>query len=142
MHIEFTIPGAPFGKERPRITVRGGFGHAYTPKKTVDYEKGVRSVAMGKVLKTPGWDAEAPMAVRIVAYYPIPASYTKKKRQAVLEGKLHPTVKPDLDNVCKSILDAMNGVVYNDDKQIIVLYGEKHYAKEDPNVAVIVKTLL
>ena len=67
--------------------------------------------------------------------YAIPKSMTKKNRQLIEEGKLHPTKKPDLDNVAKIVLDSLNGIAYSDDSQIVKLNVEKHYS-ENPRVEV------
>lgn len=78
----------------------------------------------------------------IKAYYAIPKSMTKKNRQLIEEGKLHPTKKPDLDNVAKIILDALNGIAYKDDSQVVRLHIEKEYADDDkPRVEVILREL-
>ena len=47
----------------------------------------------------------------------------------------------DLDNLSKSVLDGMNGIVYEDDRQVVKLYLEKYYDKERPGVMVTVKEL-
>ena len=60
---------------------------------------------------------------------------TKKNRKLIEEGKLHPTKKPDLDNVAKIVLDSLNGIAYSDDSQIVKLNVEKHYS-ENPRVEV------
>ena len=77
------------------------------------------------------------MLVRIYAYYKIPKSTSKKKRAEMLEGRIFPTIKPDADNVAKIILDALNGVVYEDDKQVVGLLTLKRYS-EEPRVEVII----
>ena len=62
-------------------------------------------------------------------YVEIPQSKSKKQKEKMLAGEIKPVVKPDVDNVAKSILDALNGIVYLDDKQIIELNIEKIYAE-------------
>lgn len=52
---------------------------------------------------------------------------------------LHPG-KPDVDNYCKFVLDCCNGVVYNDDQQVIKLTGEKRYA-DKCSVELVIKEL-
>lgn len=56
----------------------------------------------------------------------------------MLDNKIYPTVKPDTDNIAKSILDALNGIAYNDDKQVVTLIVQKWYA-EVPSVSVMIK---
>ena len=62
-------------------------------------------------------------------YVEIPQSKSKKQKEKMLAGEIKPVVKPDVDNVAKSILDALNGIVYLDDKQIIELDIKKIYAE-------------
>lgn len=66
---------------------------------------------------------------------PIPKSTPKKKKAMMLDGKIQPTKKPDLDNIAKIISDALNGIAYNDDKQIVHLKVTKKYNKT-PHVKV------
>ena len=131
MTVRFTVPGSPQGKARPRFTK----GRTYTPKNTVIYEKLVRiryqAAAMGI---TP---AEGPVSVTILARYPIPKSATKAKRAGMISGALLPTKKPDLDNVAKIVCDALNGVAYRDDSQIVDLKVHKYFS-ETPEVAVVI----
>jgi Holliday junction resolvase RusA-like endonuclease len=136
--IYFVVPGQPVGKGRPRASSRGGFVRMYTDAKTLSYEQLIAKqarYAMGhlEVLATP-------ISMRIVALYSIPASWSKRKKQLALSGDLIPG-KPDLDNVAKAVLDALNGVVYQDDKQVIRLVIEKSYSFE-PRVEVYVHEVL
>ena len=56
----------------------------------------------------------------------------------MLENEISPTIKPDTDNIAKSILDSLNGIAYKDDKQVIRLIVEKWYA-DIPSVNVMIK---
>lgn len=129
----FTVPGEPQGKGRPRACVRGGKAATYTPQKTASYE-GLIAVsaqsAMG--VRTPFAGA---CAVDLDILVSVPASWSKKKRALALNGCLHPTKKPDVDNVEKAIFDGMNGVVWRDDVQAVDVVKRKRYA-ETPGVHV------
>ena len=81
-----------------------------------------------------------PLKVTIMAYYPIVKSTSKKKKQQMLEDLMFPTKKPDIDNIAKSILDALNKLAYRDDTQVVTLHMEKHYA-EDPRVEVEIEEI-
>lgn len=59
---------------------------------------------------------------------PIPASWSHRKAQDASLGLTLPSVAPDLDNLCKAILDGLNGVVFEDDKQVVKLCLTKRYA--------------
>jgi Holliday junction resolvase RusA-like endonuclease len=71
---------------------------------------------------------------------PIPASYSKKAKEAAYWGDLKHTKRPDIDNLMKSILDGMNDIVYFDDAQIVHLTSYKQYA-EHPYVNVLVQKI-
>ena len=77
---------------------------------------------------------------KIVAMYSIPKSMTKKNRQLIDEGKLHPTKKPDLDNVAKIVLDSLNKIAFDDDSQVTRLIVEKHFS-DQPRVEVTLREL-
>lgn len=111
----------PQGKARPRVTRHG----AYTPAKTKAYE---REVAMAWKQQHGGWYADRQIAVMIAAYFEPPKSVSKKKRAQMLSGDIRPTVKPDADNIAKAVCDALNGVAYKDDAQIVILGVRKAYA--------------
>ena len=84
--------------------------------------------------------ADEELRATIIAYYPIAKSTSKKKRQQMLAGLIRPTKKPDLDNVIKSILDALNKVAYHDDTQIVSLSVEKFYS-DSPRVEVAISSI-
>lgn len=130
--IVFSVPGEPVGKARPRVTRSG---HAYTPAKTVSYENLVK-MRFDELF--PDWvPLEKEIQVAIHAYYKIPKSASKAKRQAMLNGTINPTKKPDIDNVAKIINDALNGLAYVDDTQIVKERIEKHYG-EKPHVDIYI----
>ena len=123
--IEFSIYGEPIGKGRPKFVSRGGFGRAYTPKKTADYEKHV--VAEFRSVYPDAKPIDKALRVKIFAFYVPPASWSKRKRAEAIFGLIPKTTKPDADNVAKAILDALNGAAYLDDSQVISLLVEKRY---------------
>jgi Holliday junction resolvase RusA-like endonuclease len=115
------IPGEPIAQPRVRVSTKGGFARAYTERDHPihAYKQAIRLAyvnAGGEVL-------EGPVSIRVVCWFDRPKSHSKKRRQ-----KLEPkTTKPDLDNVGKAILDALNGIAYNDDGQVFMLMVEKWY---------------
>jgi Holliday junction resolvase RusA-like endonuclease len=138
MMLQFTIPGVPVAKGRPRVTTVGGFARAYTPKKTRDYEDMARlhaKVAMGALVPS-----ARPIEVLMELRMPIPVSWSKKKQVAAAAGTVRATNKPDADNVLKGVKDACNGVIWNDDSQVVVLTVRKLYAAV-PCVVVAVREL-
>ena len=131
--VTFCVYGPPQGKARPRFTKTG---RAYTPAKTADYETEIRDMA--KFAMGSSKPLETPVAVFCYVTVGIPASLTKKRLHAVLDGSERPLKKPDLDNVAKAFLDAMNGIVYMDDKQVVTLHCTKVYGTI-PGVHILVK---
>ena len=129
------IPGKPLGKQRPRVLKSG---ITYTPKKTVNYETFVKMMYLEKYAGEKPF--EGPVSVEIVALYQIPKSASKKRKEAMKRGAIKPTVRPDVDNISKIITDALNGVAYLDDKQIIECSVNKCYA-EAPAVLVSISEL-
>lgn len=126
MVVEFSVPGTPVGKGRPRFARRGGFVTAYTPEKTASYENLVKMVASHAMLGR--HPIEGPVSLDLTLLVTPPASWSKKKIDAAIGGNVLPTSKPDIDNVLKAICDAMNGVVFCDDKQVCNARVEKRYA--------------
>lgn len=123
--VTIVVMGEPVAKARPRASSFGGFVRIYTPKKSAKYEQAVRSAAL-RVLD-PQRSLDGPIAVRIEFVTEVPASWPKYKRAAAFAQQLYPTGKPDLDNLTKSILDALNGVAFKDDAQITDLTLTKRY---------------
>lgn len=115
------IPGDPVGKQRPRAAN----GHMYTPQKTKDYEQKVA----WEWKRARGPKLDGPIRMRIVWHCRIPKSASKAKRAAMNSGQILPMTRPDLDNVCKSVMDALNGVAYHDDLQIVSLTAIRRYAE-------------
>lgn len=141
MRIDFVIFGKPRGKARPRVTK----GNVYTPKVTKDYEQLVKTAFL-QAINENGMHNQLPLAgtdgcvvVDIIACFEIPKSWSKKKREEAKSGNISPTVKPDVDNIAKIILDSLNGLAYHDDKQVTSCSVFKHYADE-PMVIVMVSS--
>lgn len=135
MTVKFTILGEPKGKGRPRFIPQTG--RAITPKDTANYETLVRMeyVAQCQGFKFPD---KAMLDMRIIAYYSIPKSQTKKNRELMKNRLLRPIKKPDMDNVVKIIADSLNQVAYRDDTQIVDCQCRKFYS-ENPRVEVTIK---
>lgn len=136
--VEFTVPGPVRGKGRPRASARGGFARMYTDAKTRSYESDVKlfaSQAMAGLALIDG-----PVMVTMTAHFETPKSASKKKRAAMLSGAIRPTKKPDTDNIAK-IKDALNGVVWHDDAQVVTETITKIFA-EAPSLHVVVQRVL
>ena len=136
--LTFTVYGKPVAKGRPRMTKSG---HVYTPQTTREHEERIRNAAMSEMgrSKILPWTEKQPLKVVIDAFFKLPKSATKKDRVDVLNHIKFPTVKADVDNIAKSILDGMNGYVYGDDAQVVDLVITKRYDCDDAFVIVTVK---
>ncbi len=126
--IQFEVPGIPQGKQRVRVTQRGGYSVAYTPKNTVNYENLIE--VCYKTQCKDKFFAEEPLVMTITAIYPIPKSMSKKRKEMALKCVLRPTTKPDIDNVIKVVCDALNKVAYSDDSHIVCMSIAKYYGIE------------
>ncbi len=128
--ITLVLLGNPRGKLRPRFRAFGkgkAKGHAYTDAKTREYEDNLYGVASRYMLDHGMRLLEGPLVVEIDAWMSIPAGFSKKKKAAALACKVLPTVKPDFNNIAGP-LDALNGVVWVDDKQIVRGTVTKRYS--------------
>ena len=76
--------------------------------------------------------------VRILAFYGIPKSASKKNKEKMKKGLLRPVKKPDMDNVVKIVADALNQVAYRDDTQIVDCQCRKFYS-DNPRVEVTIR---
>lgn len=123
----FEIIGEPVGKMRPRATNKGGYVRMYTPTETVNYESFVKLSFVNAfpehVLIT------KPIVMKIWVYKRIADSIPAKKRELMLSGDLQVETKPDLDNIIKTICDALNNVAYVDDRLIVGLFATKQYSE-------------
>ena len=136
--VRFSVPGAAVGKGRPKFARRGAFVTAYTDKKTVSYENLVKLYASEAVGSNPPFDGPVCLTLKIGVLPPV--SWSKKKTADAMIGRIRPTTKPDVDNIMKAICDAMNEIVYVDDKQVCDVWISKHYTAI-PEVRVIVEAL-
>lgn len=123
---EFKIPGKAQAKQRPRM---GRSGVVYTPKETLIYENYVKMCYSDYANQFEWLPYESQVRAEIDVLVAVPKSDSKAKKQAKIEGTIRPTVKPDCDNLAKSILDSLNGLAYQDDKQVVELSIKKYYAE-------------
>jgi Holliday junction resolvase RusA-like endonuclease len=121
----FAVEGTPIGKGRPKFARRGNFVTAYTPTKTRTYESLIAEAARKAMQSSE--PLKTPVAAYIYITVPVPQSYPKKRREACLIGLERPCKKPDCDNIIKAFFDAMNGIVYIDDSQIVSIHATKNY---------------
>jgi len=121
--LTFAVKGPPKPKDRPRFS-----GHAYTTKRTREYEQKVRISAMAALAKWrhendgAHWNAAGPYSLSVFFFFG-----DRRKR--------------DVDNCLKSISDALNKLLYNDDHQLDEIYAVRDYDIRSPRAVVTVRRL-
>lgn len=115
--ISFVILGEPVAKGRPKVRIRGRFAQMYTPPKTREAEQDFQAKALKHVPPSP---IEGPLSVTLKFHKQKPKSLPKKVKYWVK--------RPDLDNMIKLALDAMNKIFFVDDSQIVELHSIKEYS--------------
>lgn len=129
MILDVVIPGEPKAKARPRFSRRSG--RAYTPAATEQAEHSFQSRAW-LALRDKGWHHphRGPISVEVMCVLGVPASWAKAKKAQALSGELHPTGRPDVDNYAKLVMDALNGIAWVDDAQVVQLSVAKCYGEQ------------
>lgn len=109
------VGGTIRGKQRPRFNTKTG--RAFTSNQTINYENWVKQCYIEQSNKL----LQGAIRARIEIYYSVPKSYSKRKIEAIKDGTDYPIKKPDCDNVVKIVLDSLNKIAYDDDKQVVEL---------------------
>lgn len=126
---QYIIEGEPVPKGRPKFTRTG---HTYTPKKTREYEKYVRYQLMRQNPEM------IPKGRAVYIHFcfvkPYLKSWSNKYLKSVKKLGLYAFKKPDLDNYIKSTLDACNGLLFEDDGQVVELNASKIYGEEPKTI--------
>lgn len=135
--IQFTVYGEPVAQGRPRASTQGGFVKMYDPEKSKDYKQYVRLAAGQHAPEKP---LEGPLSMVMIAYRPIPKSFSKKKAAAAERGEILPVSKPDVDNYLKGVKDALKGIIWGDDSQVVDAFARKRYSAR-PRIEVKIKQL-
>lgn len=135
--IRFTVYGEPVAQGRPRASSQGGFVRLYDPKKSRDYKEYIRLAAAEHA---PPALLDGPLAMMVTAFRPTPKSFSQKKAAEAEAGLILPTSKPDADNYLKSVKDALKGVIWRDDSQVVDAYVRKRYSNR-PRIEVKIRQL-
>lgn len=123
--IKFRVYGYPRAQGRPRFARVGKFVKTYDPKESKDWKDSVRTQAiLNRVVMLQG-----PLRMALTFYLPRPKTLPKKV--------LHHVKKPDASNLLKGVEDALKGITYADDSQIVTLIIKKEYHPE-PGVLIII----
>lgn len=122
------IEGEPQGKGRPRAFRAGAGVRMFTPGKTRAYEEEIAAEARKAMAGMP--PLIGPVAVEMQMFHSIRKSWSKEKREAARLGHIVPTIKVDADNCLKAFCDALNGVAWIDDVQVVDVRLSKRFAVE------------
>ncbi len=121
--INFTIPGKPYAKKRPRFSRK--HGRAFDPAENASFESTVAAIALPH-FPTP---LVGPVSILIRAFFAPPQTWSAKRRAAAL-GQPH-TQRPDTDNVAKAIMDGLNRIAWADDAQVHFISAAKSWGESD-----------
>lgn len=136
MELKFTVPGQPVPQGRPLFSTKP-FPHAYDPPKSRKYKEKVKKFAEKNA---PDQLMKGELHVEVLIFKETLSSFSKKKKLAAEARSLRPTTKPDADNYAKGVLDAVKGVIWEDDGQVVDLVARKFYS-EIPRVEVTVREI-
>lgn len=125
--ISFRVRMIPTAKGRPRAAVVIGHARIYTPSQTERAE--LDFIALAAPHAPASGPLEGPLCVALTFWLPVPRSRSRKWQAAALEGVERPAGRPDLDNLAKLVLDALNrsGAFWRDDAQVVSLRAAKYY---------------
>ena len=143
MIIQLTVPGQPIAKQSAKyrsVRAKSGksFVMAYTPKKIVNHEVFIKELFAIKYPNFPLW--EGAVASSVTAYLTIPKSKSKKQKELMRSGKILPIIRPDEDNIKKPINDALEGLAYKNDSQIVRSSFSKFYS-DNPRTEIIISEI-
>ena len=122
------VEGTIRGKQRPQFKKKTG--KAFTPNQTINYENWIKQCYIEQSNKL----LQGPIRARIEIYYSVPKSYSKRKIEAIKDGTDYPMKKPDCDNVAKIVLDSLNKIAYDDDKQVVELTVIKRWTFDNERI--------
>ena len=122
------VEGIIRGKQRPRFNTKTG--RAFTSNQTINYENWIKQCYIEQSNKL----LQGAIRARIEIYYSVPKSYSKRKIEAIKDGIDYPMKKPDADNIAKIVLDSLNKIAYEDDKQVVELTVIKRWTFDNERI--------
>lgn len=133
--IQFHVPGEVRGQSRPRATIRAGHAAVYETAKDKSYKGLIQHYAMEAMEKhgfaSPSEPDKKGFSVTLIVFMKYPKAFSQKKRNLAYCMLIKPFRKPDLDNIAKIYLDAMNSIVYPDDRMVTQMSISKVYSDVD-----------
>lgn len=126
----FIIPGVPLAQPRARATLRGSHSAIYQPRTPCDAWKATIAAVAGRAISAP---LDGAVVLTMAFILPRPKGHYGAKGLRPSAPETH-TARPDLDNLCKAVMDALKGIAWRDDAQVVELSTQKVY--ESPNRAI------
>lgn len=133
--IKIIVPGQPVPQGRPKFANRGSFVTVYDPPKSKAYKK---LVAQYAVHKAPKKLLEGELEVEIQVFKETLKSFSRANKVDAEARLLRPITKPDADNYAKGPLDALKGIIWKDDGQVVDLHCSKYYSSQ-PRIEIIIR---
>jgi len=129
MKIKLEFDVKPMAKQSFRTTRTG---NKYLDASVIKYRKAIRNMAISQMRNQKAERIEGAVNMNIIYAFRRPKSLSKKERNEIDGGKNIPkTTKPDIDNLTKAILDALNGIVWKDDAQVTQINIQKVWSAKD-----------
>lgn len=127
--IRLEIFGEPVAQGRPRAFKKGNMIGMYDPKKSSTWKDSIKIQAINQKATM----LSGAISMHASFYLTRPKSLSKKVK--------HHIKKPDVDNLLKSLKDALKSICYHDDSQIVRVIVEKEYSTYKPGVLVLLKQI-
>ena len=130
--IRFVVSGNPVPQPRPRVSTRGGFARAYVPKEHPVHAYREAVALLARAAGARPHDGDVVLSIDAV--------FARPKSHAKLKDPPTRPAKSDWDNVGKAVSDALHGVAYHDDDQVVEAHVTRRYARpgEQAHTAVVV----
>jgi Holliday junction resolvase RusA-like endonuclease len=128
--LTLNLLGQPIAKGRPRFSTHSGYAVAYTPRKTRNAESSLQAQAAMQ-LPSGFVPFKGPVAMTV--------SFRLQRPKSLKKSIQYPTKRPDLENFLKTLLDALNSVVFDDDSQVVSILATKEYGT--PGIEVTIQEL-
>lgn len=138
--ISFIVPTVPVSQPRPRAYVLAGHARVYAAPKSHAIHQFKASIQQAAQQSYQGSPLCCPISLRLVFVMPRPCSMMWKTKPM---PRVHHTGRPDCDNICKAVKDALSKLIWRDDSQVCMVHLEKWTAAgdEQPHVEIEIEEL-
>lgn len=134
--LAFTVPGQPEPLRRHRAAVHGGRVRTFDDPRNGNYADWVRWAWQSGGGHTMG---QKPFILDVEAFFARPKSHQTSRGELSAAGRRARPPRPDVDNIAKAILDALNGLAWDDDTQCVWLAVMKRWAQIGESGCTIVR---